>query len=106
MSILVKPAPVRKVRCTGKLLARPGEHENFGVLEIDNGKQTDLYHLWRVPSDWGVAWRLDKLGEEASYHVCLDPVERRHECECPSFLRWRECRHVESLLMLHEQGTL
>jgi hypothetical protein len=87
---------------------------NFGVLEATRAGRTTAYYLWPVASDWGVAYRLDKLGEvlpgeETTYHVLLDPLAEggpRCACECRGFLRWNHCKHVEVLLGLHREGLL
>ena len=32
----------------------------------------------------------------ATYHVLVNPQDGRHSCECPGFLRWGHCKHVET----------
>jgi hypothetical protein len=76
------------------------------------GKETD-YWLYLQPSDFGEAFRLEKLiptddgqaerGEV--YHVCFED-EFNHTCECKGFLRHGHCKHLDSLKALREYGKI
>jgi hypothetical protein len=76
------------------------------------------YYVTAIPSDFGVAYRLDKFqdqieeDEPASYEVCIDPtdpVHGEHHCPCKGQQRWghrHPCKHIRSLLKLHAAGLL
>jgi hypothetical protein len=118
------PAPVKANRRPRKpyappetlytLHVRPGEDDSFGVLQIVRGRDDVTYHLWPVRADFGLAYRLDKLGEllpgeETTYHVHLDPLAEggpRCSCECKGWLRWGRCKHVTALSGLLTDGSL
>jgi hypothetical protein len=80
-------------------------------ITIKKGNRTDIFRYWldRIPSDWGMAFLVEKQGdgsrENEEYHVLLDG-ENGHSCECKGFLRWDHCKHVEGLLALRAQGLL
>jgi hypothetical protein len=96
------------------LHVRPGEDDSFGVLQIVHGRDDVTYYLWPVRADFGLGWRLDKLGEvlpgeDTTYHVHLDPLAEggpRCACECKGWLRWGRCKHVKALVGLHRDGLL
>jgi hypothetical protein len=110
MCVLSEQLPRGKHAVTATLQVRPGDGENFGVVTLSYGPDAADYYLTPVPSDWGVAYRLDKMGdEEARYHVLLDPLAEGGlfaSCECKGHLRWGYCRHVHGLLLLRERGEL
>jgi hypothetical protein len=72
----------------------------------------DRYFLSRVPSDFGQAFYLEKIGaeaEESRYHVNLGADGTGNSCECRGHLRWGHktpCRHVGALLALRVAGKL
>jgi hypothetical protein len=113
---LVKPArrarkPYTPPATTWTLHVRPGEGDSFGVLQIVHGKDDDTYYLFVLRSDFGLCYRLDKLGEvppggDDHYCVCLDAQDGHHTCECRGFLRWGRCKHVKALAGCHRDGLL
>jgi hypothetical protein len=80
------------------------------MLDIREDDNLTCFWLYTVPSDFGLAFRLEKYehqrrGEDdAAYNVLLDG--ERSTCECRGFLRWGHCRHVEALTALRAAGKL
>jgi hypothetical protein len=80
------------------------------MLDIREDDNLTCFWLYAVPSDFGLAFRLEKYehqrrGEDdAAYNVLLDG--ERSTCECKGFLRWGHCRHVEALTALRQAGKL
>lgn len=91
------------------------------LAKLDNGngivemrltfeKRTEIhrYFLTRLPSDYGVAYRLEKIGDDASveggerYDV---NVSARPTCECKGFLRWGHCKHVDACTAITARET-
>jgi hypothetical protein len=82
---------------------------NPGALTIAVGKESADYLLWEQPSDWGKAWRIEKVGAdpaEGPYTVLIDPLEDRRECSCLGFLRHRDCKHVAALWALIQSAEI
>jgi hypothetical protein len=75
---------------------------------LHRGSECFGYYIRRLPSDFGVAFGLDKFGADggASYDVLLDPERGHHSCECKGFYRYGYCRHVTGLLQLWRAGKL
>jgi hypothetical protein len=111
MSSLTAPRgrvkPCRKCGLAVPLNA-DGKNGVLRIVELKGRKVVeDEYLLDRVPSDFGAAFHLVKrdYGDEAhDYHVCLNGDAS--SCECPGFLRWNHCRHIESLAALCVAGRL
>ena len=83
------------------------------ALQILQGRQSFLYWLQKVPSDWGTAFRLEKFSfqqggdaEEQVYHVLLSP--EGNSCTCKGHVahahRGTVCKHVRAVLEV--QGRL
>jgi hypothetical protein len=60
-----------------------------------------------------MAFRLEKFpedvkpGEPTHYDATVDPAHPSGcTCECKGFLRWKHCKHVESLSALLAAGRL
>jgi hypothetical protein len=97
-----RPKPARHVGIS----VRPSEVNPFFVLRIAEGKQLDYYTAKPIPSDWGTAFEMTKLGsgQEVPYHVCLAGADS--VCDCKGHLRHGHCRHVEGLNALKNAGRL
>ncbi len=70
---------------------------------------TDTYLLSRQPSDFGIAFPVRKMDEEASYDVCLNAPGGGHTCDC----KWgtykghiKPCRHVEMAIQALRERKL
>jgi hypothetical protein len=106
MRNVTRPAASRKPRSkpvrTIKLDPAPFEGAPRPLTITVDGK-AGHYWLKAVPSDFGLAFQLDRFPSEvrdedtATYHVILDPIEQRNECSCRGFLHHRHCKHVASL---------
>ena len=97
-----RPKPERRVRLA---VALNDEGKN-GLLCITVGKSLDTYYLNAIPSDWGVAFSVEKIGgTEGEYHVNLDPEGRT----CSSV--WAipdggRCKHADAMQTLMQLGKL
>ncbi len=73
------------------------------------GTQVFRYYMDPLPSDFGQAFRFQKVhpvaGEPDHYDVCLG-LGKDHTCECLGFLKWGRCKHLRALLALREHGRL
>src|SRR5262249_25056277 len=80
------------------------------VLWLRQGEESRAYALETLKSEFGAAFRLTKAddgdGHAEEYDVCLDREHGFHSCECRGFLRWKHCKHVDSLLALVKSGRL
>jgi hypothetical protein len=77
-----------------------------GIVRLVVGDEpwTD-YNLARIPSDFGMAFRLVKiLGPHDRYDVLLDG--ERSYCDCKGFLHHGHCKHVDGLAALVKAGKL
>jgi len=97
----IRKAPKPVTRGVSVLLPMDGSN---GVIEIRVGKVLDTYHVCRVPSDFGAAFRVEKFGGN-SYDVCLYAPEG-HLCDCIAHQHRGICRHVQSLVALDRAGKL
>src|SRR5262245_13545560 len=75
------------------------------VISITVGKLTVEYFVYPIASDWGRAFRLDKLANpDEQYHVNLDGEQS--SCECLGWLRHGHCKHRDGLQVLVDKGLL
>jgi hypothetical protein len=86
----------------------PYHRGNPGSLTITVGAESSDWLMWEVPSDEGVAYRLEKVGLPAQgpFTVTIDPLSDRRECSCLRFLRRRDCDHLAALWALYQGGEL
>jgi hypothetical protein len=75
-------------------------------LRLFIGTAETGYYLFPLAADFGKAFRLEKIGADGgeTYHVNIDA--ERSTCECPGFLRWKHCKHLQRLLALQQAGRL
>jgi hypothetical protein len=92
-----RPKPPRTV----KVLANPPVGK--GTLKIVEGKRVDVYYFRCLPSDFGRAFEMSKVGGDA---YCVNLDGQTSTCECRGFLRWGHCRHGEVLVALIAAGKL
>jgi hypothetical protein len=89
----------------------PLQFSCFQVLWLTVGEQRTGYYLSALPSDFGLAFKLEKFGIEGGeiYHVNLDTQTGNHSCECLGHVKHGHkirCKHVASLLALRGAGKL
>jgi hypothetical protein len=96
----VKPAR------TVHLLTPPSDVSGFTVIVIAVGPAEDTNHVTPITSDFGAAYRVEKVSdpELPTYEVCLEG--KGGHCGCKGFFRWGSCRHVEALHALRAAGKL
>jgi hypothetical protein len=96
----VKPA--RTIR----LALPPSEATPFAVVIIAVGHTEDTYHVTPIPSDFGAAFRVEKVSDPdlPTYDVCLDG--NGGHCGCKGFCHRGTCRHVDGLHALRAAGQL
>ncbi len=84
----------------------PSAVNPYHVIRVTEGKQLDHYAVTPIPSDWGTAFEVVKLGaeQEEPYHVNLAGADST--CDCKGHLRWGHCRHAEALAALKAAGRL
>ena len=92
--------PERRIR----LAVRPNDEGKNGLVVITVGTQAVDYFLCRVPSDWGQAFSVEKIGGKELYHVHLDGDKRT--CDCKGHARWGHCKHADGLAALAQAGKL
>jgi hypothetical protein len=87
------------------LVIRPEGYAS-GVLRIRVGESETDYVITPMRSDFGRAFRLEKVGTDAgeTYHVCLDGAKTT--CDCKGFARWSHCKHADGLTALVAAGRL
>ena len=69
-----------------------------------DGKDSANYLIERRPSDFGTAYRLDKVGTAECYDVLLE--EGKDSCTCPGHTYHGHCKHVDGLKALRQAGKL
>lgn len=88
----------------------------LGIMECVVGKKSSRY----VVTELAVAPQFDARGfrltkpqgepatdaEAGSYDVLIQRRGAGHRCECKGFLRWNQCKHVDALVALCENGQL
>jgi hypothetical protein len=77
-------------------------------LTLFVGKESFLYFLEPLASDFGQGYRLEKFATGETYDVHLG-ADGHNSCECLGWLRWSHktpCKHVASLLQLRAKGRL
>ena len=89
------------------------DEKGNGIIEMritfEKRSEIHRYFLTRLTSDFGTAFRLEKIGDDASctdgeiYAVCIDGT--RSTCECKGFLRWGHCKHVDACTAITARET-
>src|SRR5262245_40137558 len=79
------------------------------IVVITVGKEAVHYYVRPIPSDFGTAFRVEKLPlyGYGVYHVNLGGDGASPSCECKGFLRWNKpCKHISGLQALKNAGQL
>jgi hypothetical protein len=76
------------------------------VVRIAVGKVAADYVLRPMPSDFGSAFELCKVGDPDAdaHHVCLEAD--RGACSCLGYLRYGYCKHRDGLAALRRAGRI
>jgi hypothetical protein len=86
----------------------PGLGETI-LIEIRQDKEVARYWVAPVPSDWGLAWQVDKDGcpfDGEHNHDVLIENSRGGSCSCQGFTAHGYCRHLDALRALLAAGKL
>ena len=88
------------------------DEKGNGIIEMrltfEKRSEIHRYFLTRLTSDFGTAFRLEKIGvdgcchAEEVYHVA---VGTRNICECKGYLRWGHCKHVDACTAITARET-
>jgi hypothetical protein len=110
MSILANRKPARKPRAKPArsirlVLPLNGDARN-GVVRITVGKAAQDYFLSRIPSDFGTAFVLEKVGDEEATAYSVNLAADRNLCDCQGHARWAHCKHADGLAALVAAGKL
>jgi hypothetical protein len=110
MSILANRKPERKprkkpARSIRVVLPVNAEGRN-GVVKITVGKESQDYFVSRIPSDWGTAFVLEKVGDAEATAYSVNVNADAPLCDCKGFCRWQRCKHAEGLAALVRHGKL
>src|SRR5262245_39920716 len=96
MATVTSPVRKSKVSRSVSLLLRSTEAGDPHVGSLTVGKETAEYYVHPVPSEWGKAFKVEKLADNAEvYHVMLDGAQST--CECKGYLRWNRCKHRDGI---------
>jgi hypothetical protein len=110
MAILAnrKPAskPRKKPARSIRLVLRPNGDGRNGVVRITVGKESQDYFVSRIPSDFGTAFVLEKVGDEGGTAYNVNLAADRNLCDCQGHARWAHCKHADGLAALVKAGKL
>jgi hypothetical protein len=86
----------------------PGLPETI-LIQIRHDEEVARYWVAPVPSDWGMAWQVDKDGcpfsDEHSHDVIIEDNQSGC-CSCKGFTAHGHCRHLDALRSLLAAGKL
>ena len=101
-----KPRQRRPHERSVKVLITPCPGQPSIFIRITQDGEAAHYWVDPMPSDWGLAYRVEKPGFEGDdrYDVLLE-IEG-DSCTCPGHTYGGYCRHVDALRALHTQGRL
>jgi hypothetical protein len=94
--------PVRTVR----ILTPPSAVLGIATIIIAAGQTEDAYQVTPIPSDFGMAYRVEKVSDPdlPTYEVCLEG--NGGHCGCKGWCHRGTCRHVEALQALRKASKL
>jgi hypothetical protein len=77
-----------------------------GVVRIAVGKAAADYIVRPMPSDFGSAFALCKVGgpDADPHHDCLEGAGG--SCSCKGYLRYGYCKHCDGLAALRKAGRI
>ena len=102
MTILATRTPATKR--FAKVLAN---EDGLYLVEIFDGRKSDIYRVQPVACDFGVSFEYAKQDGDV-YSVNVDPVDvlATHSCDCPGHEWTGCCKHVRATMALIEAGRL
>jgi hypothetical protein len=108
-TVILSPAPRKSCKPfhrSVRLRAPPSDDNPFAIIGITVGTKADDYYVRPIASDFGRAFRVEKVldPERAAYHVCLNG--RESACDCLGHARYGFCKHVSALKALVQAGML
>lgn len=79
-------------------------------ISVTKGKKTLAvdYFASIVPSDWGDAFRLEKIIKSADEPNVYDVIlsNEGHSCECMGFMKHGHCKHCDGLAALRDRRLI
>jgi hypothetical protein len=110
MAIIANRKPARKPRAKParsiRLAVPPNADGRNGVVRITVGQAAQDYFLSRIPSDFGTAFCLEKVGDEEGTAYNVNLAADRNLCDCQGHARWHHCKHADGLAALVQAGRL
>ncbi len=107
-----KPRQRRPHERSVKILlpALPAAGLGLVLARITQDGESQSYWIKPMPSDWGIAYHLEKDGadpaaEDASYDVLLENAQDG-SCSCNGFTYGGYCKHFDCVKTLHTRGLL
>jgi hypothetical protein len=97
-----RPKPARSVR----LVIRPRGRAP-GIINLTVGKKSADYYLFAIPADFGIGFRVVKVGIDATegeYAVNIDGDKRT--CDCKGHAHHGHCKHADGIAALIAAGQL
>jgi hypothetical protein len=96
-----KRAPPRSVR-----LGRPPDASGVGVVCLTSRKKEAFYAFNEIPcAIGGRGFAMHRLGLGEMYYVRVGKPEDC-SCECLGFLAHGNCKHIQGIITLLEQGVI
>ncbi len=98
----------RKVKPIRKLTVAQPLANGYLIVCITEGSKCDHYRVTPVSSDWGRAFRWEKLGDHDQAYDVLLGEDGQDCCGCRGFSRFGYCRHWSAsrkLVELKEVGS-
>jgi hypothetical protein len=108
-----KPPTRRPHRRSVKVIisALACDRQLLTLIRITQDDKAAHYWLSPLASDWGLAYQVERAGEEVqdgaedTYHVLLEN-EQDASCTCPGHTYGGYCRHVDAIRALLTAGKL
>lgn len=112
----IRPAPVRQPRprqrrqherCVQVVLPSISSLASPALIRITQDGEQAHYWVQTMPSDWGLAYRLERAAfeGEGTYDVLFEN-EQDSSCTCPGHTYGGYCKHVDALRALMAAGKL
>jgi hypothetical protein len=102
-----KPPVRRPHERSVKVIITPCPGQPLTLIRSTQDGEVAHYWVSPLPSDWGLAYRLEKAGEEGddTYDVLLEN-EQDASCTCPGHTYHGYCKNVDALRALLAESKL